>query len=342
VCIAIWSSDRLLRLARVAYLGLIPRFTKGVKATATYDASADIIRLDVTALVPKKPIRPGQYYYLYAAGGIESYQSHPFTLCSWRKPTSTTTTPLSSLSKTEDAKGPVSLPSLSITSTETGKTTSTQQTLLIRPYKGLTASLKKRLTPFPKDITVLLEGPYGPTLDLSSFSDLLFLAGGSGITPAVSHLTHLLPSRKTNVHVVWAAQTTDLVENVCENELAAALRDPGFRLTVYATRWGGVADAAATLDSSLSSVVDSPGNAEDTEKEKVKSKATGSSYPVLRGRPDLTFAIRDARKNCTRNLAVVVCGPPRMADACRKRVVEVLGDEGAGPEVEFFNEAMGW
>ena len=71
---------------------------------------------------------------------------------------------------------------------------------------------------------------------------------------------------------------------------------------------------------------------------------TAPAYTLLQGRPDFVSAIRDARRDCVgRSLAVVSCGPPRLADACRKGVVQVLGDgEGKGTGVEFFNEAMAW
>ena len=108
----------------------------------------------------------------------------------------------------------------------------------------------------------------------------------------------------------------------------AEIREPGFRMTVYETR-----------------VAESSGHDELQEKEDRKDGDRPlNAYTVLQGRPDFTSAIRDARRDCVGgSLAVVSCGPPRMADACRGAVVEVLGDEGAGrPGVEFFNEAMAW
>jgi predicted ferric reductase len=311
----------------VIYLGLIPRFAKGKKATATYDPSADIIRLDITALLPNKHIKPGEYYFLYAAAGIKSYQSHPFTLCSWQTHTGAAeASPSSSSPISEDAKSPQQATNTSSLSPSPSRSTkvsaTTNHTLLIRPHTGFTATLKSRLSASPKEITILLEGPYGPTLDLSHFTDVLFLVGGSGITAAISHLTCLLRSQRgTNVHLVWAVPNAGLVETVCENELAATMGNPNFRMSVYETRGG------------------SPGG--DGEK---KSSDDTAAYALFPGRPDLASAIRDARRDCLgHSLAVVSCGPPRLADACRRGVVEVLEDgEGKGTGVEFFNEAMAW
>jgi NAD(P)H-flavin reductase len=340
LCIAIWSFDRFLRLARVTYLGLIPRFAKGKKVTAIYDPSADIIRLDVTALLPNKTIEPGEYYYLYAACGIKSYQSHPFTLCSWQKPTTTIESSQTSPSPTteEDAKKPQ--PTTLSTSPSPSNSTpapKTNHTLLIRPHTGFTASLKAGLNPSPRDITILLEGPYGRSIDLRPFTDVLFLVGGSGITAAISHLSYLLPSqnKRMNAHLVWAVPNASLVDNVCENELAAAVREPSFRMTVYQTR------GAESLGSSELEKNDADGKEFPYPRGKSSS---ATAYTLLQDRPDFFSAIRDARRDCVGpSLAVVSCGPPRMADACRRGVVQILGDdEGKGPGVEFFNEAMGW
>ena len=163
------------------------------------------------------------------------------------------------------------------------------------------------------ELTVFLEGPYGCALDLRSFSDVLIIAGGSGITAAISHANFLLPTGNTSVRVVWAVQHSSLVDNICENELKKAINDPRFDLVVYETR-------KASAD--------------------VEKMASTASRPVRYGRPDVEATIREAREKCKKNLAVVTCGPPRMADACRAAIVAVLGE--SGPDVEFYNEALGW
>jgi NAD(P)H-flavin reductase len=299
-----------IRLARAVYLGLVPRFLKGIKATATYDDAADIIRLDVTDLLSSNVITPGYYYYLYAPGDIQGYQSHPFTLCSWRQTTGSSSQ-VTPVTKNDEVSQPTSIASSS--------SDDITHSLLIRPYRGFTGRLQKKLMKSPdhnpsSKLTVFLEGPYGCALDLRSFSDVLIIVGGSGITAAISHSNFLLPTRRTSVHVVWAAQHSNLVDNICEHELKKAISDPRFDLVVYETR-----KASA-----------------DTE----KTASSTALRPVHHGRPDIEATIRDARQKCAKNLAVVTCGPPRMADACRAAIVAVLDE--SGPTVEFYNEALGW
>ena len=123
------------------------------------------------------------------------------------------------------------------------------------------------------------------------------------------------------MHVVWAVQNSSIVDHVCENELKEAMEDPRFELVVYETRKAS-ADVEKMAAASSS------------------SSAAGNMRGVQYGRPDIGAMIREARQNCASNLAVVTCGPPRMADACRAAVVEVLGEK--GPGVEFYDEALGW
>jgi NAD(P)H-flavin reductase len=316
-CVAIWAFDRFMRLARTINLGLIPRFFKGIKATATYDDAADIIRLDVTDLLSPKTITPGHYYYLYAPGDIQGYQSHPFTLCSWRRAIGSSTQNSPITTATEDDKH--SQPTTRSSSSSSSSSSDVVHSLLIRPYRGFTGRLQKKLSKSPDpttstQLTVFLEGPYGNALDLRSFSDVLIIVGGSGITAAISHSNFLLPTQQTSVHVVWAVQHSHLVDNICENELKEALNDAKLDLVVYETR-----KASADVE---------------------KMAPSKASRPVIHGRPDIGAVIREAREKCGRNLAVVTCGPPRMADACRAAVVDVLGEK--GPGVEFYNEALGW
>lgn len=311
-CIAIWAFDRLLRLARTIYLGVFPRFFKGVKATATYDKSADIIRLDVTDLLPNKEVTPGLFYYLYAPGNIRGYESHPFTLCSWRRvasaPAQAQSTSIAEKESQQESQSTTDSNEL----TPEGETV---HSLLIRPYGGFTGRLRDQLASSSdvsasSEITVFLEGPYGCKSDLRAFSDVLVIAGGNGITSAISHSSFLLPTQATSVHVVWAVPSLCLVDNVCQHELREATRDPKFNLTVYETR-------------------------------KAEEKAAPElSCAVKPGPLDIEATIREARENCAKNLAVVICGPPRMADACRAAVVKVMGE--SGPGIEFYNEALTW
>lgn len=159
-------------------------------------------------------------------------------------------------------------------------------------------------------MTVLLEGPYGNILDLSRLSNVLIIAGGSGIVAAVSHTHRLLRKGLTSVHIVWAVPQRHLVDDVCEHELGSVMRNNRVTMDVYLT--GSQPDALSPH----------------------------APYKIHYGRPELFGVMENARKNCAKDLAVVEFVTPAMSDACRKTFVQLL--ETPGPEVEFFSETMTW
>lgn len=315
-CVAIWCLDRLVRLGRIVYQSVIPRCAKGVKAVATFDKRSEMIRLDITDFFHKSQVVPPvQFYYVYTPGALKGYESHPFTLCSWnRLGPSLSSSPQGSL----DIDPEKQITSMFQPVEETILSDQLSHSFLIRPYGGFTERLRDKINASHEkagssEITVFIEGPYGNTMDLSHYSDVLIIAGGSGITAAVSHAYHLLATGNTTIRLAWAVPQRHLVDNVCENELAAIVRNRRFYLDVYLTS----------------------GAAEDPEK-----PAGIPPYAVHFGRPDIYAVMRDARQKCTSDLAVVTCGTPAMADVCRAGVVRLLGENGAN--VAYFNETMLW
>ncbi|KXS93685.1 hypothetical protein AC578_8325 [Pseudocercospora eumusae] len=317
-CIAIWGLDRLLRLGRTVFVSIMPRFTKGVKAVATYHRTTDMTRLDITGFMPNKAVVPGLYYYLYMPAGLRGYESHPFTLCSWRRP---------------GYSEPPS-PTQSITAKEVGANCSKRvipvswrtpflaHTFLIRPYKGMTGGLQKRLLATDESVasaraTVFLEGPYGEKLDLSGYSDVLVLCGGSGITAAISHAHFLMDETNyTKVHIAWAVPQRHLPDDICANELASVIHTDRVTMTVYLT-------SAAK------------GEAQDAAKLPARRP-----YEIRLGRPDAESVMREYRRTAKKSLAVVTCGTPQFSGVCRAAVVKVLGEEGV--EIGYYNETMIW
>ena len=275
-----------------------------------------MIRLDVTDFLPNKKIRPGIFYYLYMPAAIRGYESHPFTLCSWKRP----------LSSSQTSSGRLSLERVKDNTTIAHAATSLSMvdsgeichSFLIRPYEGFTGRLRKQLassleTKSSCQLTVLLEGPYGNSLDLSRYSDILVIAGGSGITAAISHTHHVLQSEAVSVHIVWAVPQKHLVDNIAAHELVTVLGHPRVSMEVFLTGAAVVEPDAMTPH---------------------------APYKVHLGRPDILGTMELARSKCSMNLAVVSCGTLAMSDACRRAVVDLLKHD--GPETGYFDETMTW
>lgn len=165
--------------------------------------------------------------------------------------------------------------------------------------------------------TVFLEGPYGEKLDLSGYSDVLVVCGGSGITAAISHTHYLMAENtSTRIHIAWAVPQRHLPDDICANEMASAIHSDRVHMTVYLT-------SAAEEE------------AHDTAK-----WPAHPPYEIKFGRPDIETVMREHRQIATRSLAVVTCGTAQMSDVCRKAVVNVLGEDGV--ELGYYNETMVW
>ncbi|KAK2852132.1 hypothetical protein FQN49_005339 [Arthroderma sp. PD_2] len=136
--------------------------------------------------------RPGQYVYLRMPG-ISTLQNHPFTIASL----CSDDFPSSYGSKYRD------------------------MTLVFRPFGGFTRKvLETALEKGPyKTYRAFIDGPYGGVRrELSSFDDVVFFAGGSGITAIASQLLDLIKrmrdgkARTRTVKVIWALKRPDTME----------------------------------------------------------------------------------------------------------------------------------
>jgi NAD(P)H-flavin reductase len=140
----------------------------------------------------QKKWKPGQYAYLRMPG-VALFENHPFTIASLCS---------------ED------FPS------EYGEQYRDMM-LIFRPFGGFTRKLYDtalRKGPY-KTYRAYVDGPYGGTQrQLSSFDNVVFFAGGSGITAIASQVLDLVKRMRdgkattTNVTVIWAMKRPELME----------------------------------------------------------------------------------------------------------------------------------
>ncbi|KAL2830207.1 ferric reductase like transmembrane component-domain-containing protein [Aspergillus cavernicola] len=136
--------------------------------------------------------KPGQYVYLRMPG-IAFFQNHPFTvasLCSGDLPSQ----------YGEEYR---------------------DLALVFRPFRGFTRDVLLKTVeygPF-KTWTSFLEGPYGGMRrQMAAFDDVIFFAGGSGITAIASHLLDLIKKMREgkavtrSVRVVWALRDPESID----------------------------------------------------------------------------------------------------------------------------------
>ncbi|OOQ82864.1 putative metalloreductase transmembrane component [Penicillium brasilianum] len=161
--------------------------------------------------------RPGQYVYLRMPS-IAFFQSHPFTiasLCSDDFPSD----------YGEEYR---------------------DCTLVFRPSGGFTRKVfRKALENGPfRTYTAFLEGPYGGMQrEMAAFDDVIFFAGGSGITAIASQLLDLIKKIRDgkaitkSVKVIWALKNAETMEwfqeelRICKDHAPAGILQCHFFLT---------------------------------------------------------------------------------------------------------------
>ena len=345
-CVGFWVFDRFLRLARLVVLNyrvILPGKNDPLKrslATATYDAEGDIIRLTVRPSA-NFLVGAGIHYYIYTptASFFRLWENHPFTLATWKQTPKNIEAHAqeSSLNKDDSSSNP-DTKSISIDDADLHPT---QQELmfLIRPYKGMTNTLKKQLLKAPnytKDIRVLIEGPYGVPADLRQYERVLMISGGSGVTGILAYLYEFEKHAKEGksdgrkLRFAWAAREPRFVADVIEKDLGQFVGRSDTTLDFFMSQGE---DKAGVVEQALSRA--SKGSALE------KSKTVSISY----SRPDIATLLEEEISELvaeTSRLAVVVCGPGRLADDVRREVVRSIGSKIDASRIELYEESFGW
>lgn len=352
-CVAVWATDRLLRFGRVLFLNKFP-FT----GTGVYNQIAGVIRVQVPV---HRRIRPqaGSHYYLYVLHGWKPWESHPFTLMSWRD----------------------------VTASQNGATR--EFSFLISPQEGLTKRLQQRLSAqfgndenetagSPRNLRVVVEGPYGPKHDIYLYPAALLIVGGSGITAAVSHLcaiNHQLEQNEDEnqkkhirrIHLVWAVRNSAFFREVYQNDLAPICTSSKFSaridisvsihitgpITTSGTTIQRLGEDLGLFDEKLSTVrgiaENYAGASSIFEKspmnyQRASEIKKSTNLAISHKRPIISNIVlnmaEESRTASGERLAVMSCGPESMANDVRESVASAL-DKGCDG-VNYFPERFYW
>ncbi|KAE8372399.1 ferric reductase like transmembrane component-domain-containing protein [Aspergillus bertholletiae] len=353
--VGFWTADRLLRVIRLVYYNLHVRTNVGksiyyTRSSATYDQASEVIRLEVIPGSNQLQPTPGQYYYLYQPFRLTGWENHPFTLGSWSSETglstSQTRAQTSSFVKRDNTLDVTQVPLLSDSSS--GSRTPPEDVpsfdepqglrlvFWIRPFDGWTRHLRQQCVQSHSqtlDTTILLEGPYGEQFPLWKYESILLIAGGTGIAAAVPYIQdHLArsatdevdsPTRIQNIHLVWTSRQEAFIREIAARELSLALARDDFRASFYVTSATAIQDSGecSTLCEELS----------------------GKAIEVGHGRPDLQSLVlghaHEAQlSDCS--AAVLMCGPPAMADEVRTAVNNAMRQ--GYPGIRYIEESFSW
>lgn len=308
----IWAVDRVFRAARILAFNL--KFCE-TTAQATFNPAANMIRLEVPVSSSMYRVRPGTFFYLTMLNDSNFWESHPFTVASTSNSnqegdgvTHETAPLLERLQSTPlDVRG------------TTSHETSEFMTFLIRPYDSFTSRLRdvaEAHWPKPASVRMAVDGSYGNTLPLHLFSHAVFVVGGSGIVVPLSYAHQLTASspRPCSIHIHWAVRQPALAVEIIQRDFKKALECGSLQLNVYLT--GNDGDATRTDD-------------------------IHSDVKWFRLRIDAAASVKEAvGEAADGSLAVVACGPARMADDTRRATVEEM--RSSTNRIDYFEESFQW
>ncbi|KAJ6786080.1 hypothetical protein PWT90_09853 [Aphanocladium album] len=329
VCVGIWASDYFFRLVRVVWLNFNAFLGKDNRAIASYSEETGMIRLQVHVSGTPSHQSPGTYYYLHF-GGWRMWENHPFSLAG------SSAGEMSQATTIEPADGEKRSAVIGI-QPESRDLLDGQsyKTFMIRPRKGFTRRLRDSIIKQDSSglarLRVVLEGPYGTGANISGFNEILFLAGGSGITAILPYIRRVFEDMDQDaacprVRLVWVVRQAGFARDVLANDL---------RL-VKASR-----NAAAKLqiDVYVTSRSEEDGISEKSDSENTTTSLSDSKFTYQR--PAVSEVVKQYVGSMESNRAAVfVCGPARMADETRAAVRRE--GRSSSKDIELFEEMYGW
>ncbi|KAG8740672.1 hypothetical protein FRC10_004050 [Ceratobasidium sp. 414] len=233
VAVGIWLADRSLRFILIWMNGLqgsIGQTSGSATAELVPNSVQIIIRLTVFPRLESHLIKPGTYYFAYfpTLQPRRPWENHPFLVATWVVPQAQTTSDSSdrgSVSKGSDTKKGEAAAQPAIRPCVT---------MLVKPYSGATQTLLDHLLTFDgaTNIPISLEGPYGEPHPLHLYENVILVAGGIGITPALSY-TRDLSIRGRHITLVWASRNAGLIKSL------RSVLPENIKARIYYTGTGG-------------------------------------------------------------------------------------------------------
>jgi predicted ferric reductase len=206
----VWGAERVLRVLRVAWTGW-----RTAEVRIVRDTEDEYVVIEVSGR-NTLPDQPGGVAYLsFPTLGWRVWESHPFSVAFVTPQTQGASTTASDSEGKEKQSGEGSEKQTSAAVTETpaqGKTV-----FLARVRSGMTARLAKKAASIPGGVLrlgVFIDGPYEHSgyagCSLSRCSDVVYIAGGVGITGVLSYIRNVrLPSR-----LYWGVRREGLLAEI--------------------------------------------------------------------------------------------------------------------------------
>lgn len=340
--VVIWAADRVFRGLRIVAFNY--KFWN-TKALATFNPDTNIVRLEVPCSRSIYKPSPGTYFYITVFSlDANFWESHPFTLAGVTDARGARKVDYDTTPPSDGESSPLLMPTMSNDTEALSELSgrddkASRLVFLIRPYDDFTAKLRDlAASPWPKaaDVRVLVDGPYGHSQPLHRFTRVVFVVGGSGVVVPLSYLSR--PGRRTgkseeaslprygDVHIHWSVREPGLAVDVLSRDLG--------------TCTGGAGDAASCESIEVNLYLTGSSTLANLQ---VPGGDVGFETRYIGRRMDAGEIVRGAAAGMLpgQSLAVVACGPARMADQARAAAAEAIAAS-RGVDVSYFEESFQW
>ena len=318
------------------------------RAEATFDPDTNVVRVEVPCSSSVYEPKAGTYFYLMVVDQANFWESHPFTLAgvaqgsSSRSGTGEETPLLSPMGSVEEEGREL----VQQTSSPGQRGDDKHMVFLIRPYDDFTLRLRDRAAawwPKAANPRVLVDGPYGHTRPLHRFSRVVFVVGGSGIVVPLSYLRSGKSSSQRmyrDVRVHWSVREPALARDVLSRDLEGLDCCENIDVSVYLT--GASSSSGFELPQEEQAT-----DAQDGEckmKKRCLDRRLNASDAIRDAAADLEDEdeVKNGGSGSTASLAIVACGPAKMADEARRAAGEIMGRMRGRVRVEYFEESFQW
>ncbi|KAG2138486.1 ferric reductase NAD binding domain-containing protein [Suillus clintonianus] len=357
-CFVIWGLDRLIRFIRLV---MFNHSYFGFGSGSTMDATAELLSDDFVRLRFHRPSHfhwtPGQTAYLIMPSVSRlPFEAHPFTIASFN----------SKLFDAPKEQNPTSekYTQISIAEGSLGSSAPFWKELVffINVREGFTARLKDAALKGDK-VKVFVDGPYGPSPNLSSYDTSVLIAGGSGVSYTLPVLLDIIErvrngqSSCSRVVFIWSIRSVDHIHWIDEVLIRALrLAPPSLSISIH-IHVTGAPSTIETLPQSYSpkdekrARDDSGSDIMELQDGKVVEINNDSLFAIesvklAHERPDLWAILRDEVKATTGRMSVSVCGSQSIArsvrGALRFPVSSPLSVANGGPSVTLHIESFGY
>lgn len=214
---------------------------------------------------------------------------------------------------------------------------------------GVTKALERRLCGLPGKqslIRVAVEGPYGAPSPVTRHSNVLFVAGGSGI-PGIyseaSNLYELNKNSKQRVKLIWVVRELRSLAMFID-EMRSLVKH-GIETAVFVTR------PEIHHGEELQKLFVSDSNSQLEKQEKVEESVREINIierlqdelphvEFISGRPNMREIVGREVEEATESVAVVTCGHPLLVDDLRSIVIDEV--KTSPKRVDFYEQLQVW